>query len=100
MPKTNEPQKEETFESAMAALEKIVADMESDKMPLERLIVAYDEGAKLVKVCQARLADAERKIEIIQRRAGADPELKEFDPAAKTEAPVAQRSGGKDVSLF
>ena len=94
MPKTNEAPQEHTFESAMAALEEFVSDMESDKMPLDRLIVAYDEGAKLVKVCQARLADAEKKIEIIQRRAGADPELKQFDPAAKEPA------GKKDVSLF
>lgn len=84
----------------MAELEKIVSDMESDKMPLEQIIVAYEEGAKLVKVCQARLADAEKKIEIIQRRASADPVLRAFDPDAASGAPAEPRAASKDVSLF
>ena len=43
------------FESAMDRLEKIVEQMESGKLPLEDLIVRYDEGMNLVKVCQERL---------------------------------------------
>ena len=37
------------FESAMDRLEKIVEQMESGKLPLEELIVRYDEGMNLVK---------------------------------------------------
>jgi exodeoxyribonuclease VII small subunit len=93
MPNAKEqPSQEHTFETALGQLEKIVSDMESDDMPLEQLLVAYEEGTKLVKVCQQKLGEAEKKIEIIQRRAAADPELKEFDPAAKTTA--------KGVALF
>ncbi len=82
----DKPAQEHTFETALGQLEKIVRDMESDEMPLDQLLVAYEEGTKLVKVCQQKLGEAEKKIEIIQRRAAADPELKEFDPAAKTAA--------------
>ena len=53
------------FESAMERLEEIVEQMESGKMPLDDLIVRYEEGMKLVKICQERLASAEQRIEII-----------------------------------
>ena len=47
---------ETSFETAMERLEKIVEEMESGKMLLEDLLVRYEEGMKLVKVCQDRLA--------------------------------------------
>jgi exodeoxyribonuclease VII small subunit len=101
MPKPTEPAAEHTFESALERLEALVSDMEGDRMPLEQLIVAYEEGTKLVKICQQKLSDAEKKIEIIQKRASGEPELKEFDPAQKpgTATPPTS-SGAKDVSLF
>ena len=46
---------ETSFETAMERLEKIVEEMESGKMLLEDLLVRYEEGMKLVKVCQDRL---------------------------------------------
>ena len=56
-----------SFETAMERLEKIVEEMESGKMLLEDLLVRYEEGMKLVKVCQDRLTHAEQKIQIITR---------------------------------
>jgi exodeoxyribonuclease VII small subunit len=104
MPKSTDPAQELTFESALARLESLVAEMEGDRMPLEQLIVAYEEGTKLVKACQQKLSEAEKKIEIIQKRSSGESELKEFDPSQKASA--ATPSGGsssaaaKDVSLF
>jgi exodeoxyribonuclease VII small subunit len=93
--------KEHTFETAIARLENLVTEMESDRMPLEQLLVAYEEGAKLVKVCQQKLTEAEKKIEIIQRKVAGEIELKEYDPAAKAESPApARKPAVKDVSLF
>lgn len=101
MPKPIEPAAEHTFESALDRLESLVTDMEGDRMPLEQLIVAYEEGTKLIKVCQLKLSEAEKKIEIIQKRATGEPELTEFEPAAKpgTTPPPAPASA-KDISLF
>jgi exodeoxyribonuclease VII small subunit len=96
MSKSNELPEEHTFESALARLEALVSDMEGDRLPLEQLIVAYEEGTKLVKICQQKLTDAEKKIEIIQRRSNGEPELKEFETGAKP--PTSP--GAKDVSLF
>src|SRR3954451_22645389 len=70
------------FETAMDRLEKIVEQMESGKLALEDLIVRYEEGMKLVKVCQERLASAEQKIEIIARDGGGKPVVKNFEPEA------------------
>jgi exodeoxyribonuclease VII small subunit len=69
---------ETTFESAIARLESIVEQMESDKLPLEDLLVRYEEGIKLVNLCSEKLQTAEKRIEIITREAGGKNKLAEF----------------------
>ena len=93
------------FEGAMDRLEKIVEQMESGKLPLEDLIVRYEEGMNLVKICQERLANAEQKIEIIARNNAGQAAVKPFQPEAETSAPVAAaqertNDSNDDVSLF
>ncbi len=91
------------FEQAMKRLEEIVEQMESGDLPLEDLIVRYEEGMKLVKVCQERLASAEQRIEIITRDSAGKPVVKEFVPtAAAAAAPLEPKGEPKnaDVSLF
>lgn len=93
---------EPTFETAMDRLEAIVDEMEDGKIPLETLLVRYEEGMKLVKVCQERLAKAEQKIEMITRDSGGKKSVKPFDeptPAAASEQPVEKESKD-DVRLF
>ena len=75
------------FEGAMERLETIVEQMESGKMHLEDLIVRYEEGMKLVKICQERLASAEQRIEIITRNSAGKPVVKEFEPASESASP-------------
>src|SRR5438552_16095982 len=72
------------FEKAMDRLEAIVEQMETGKLPLEDLIVRYEEGMNLVKVCQERLSKAEQKIEIIARNNAGKPIVKDFEPAAES----------------
>ncbi len=70
----NEPMGTEiSFETAMERLEKIVEEMESSKLPLEDLLVRYEEGIKLVGVCNQRLAGAENRIETLSRPANTRP---------------------------
>ena len=89
------------FEAAMDRLEKIVEQMESGKLPLEDLIVRYEEGMKLVKVCQAQLASAEQRIEIITRNSAGKPVVKEFELATASPTPQPEPKGeANDVSLF
>src|SRR3954447_9500540 len=91
------------FETAMDRLESIVEQMESGKLPLEDLIVRYEEGMNLVKVCQDRLASAEQKIEIIARNSAGKPVLKNFEPspdASEKNEPQETIKNDDDVSLF
>jgi exodeoxyribonuclease VII small subunit len=92
------------FEAAMDRLEKIVEQMESGKLPLEDLIVRYEEGMNLVKICQERLAKAEQKIEIIARNSAGKPVVKEFEPAQEpaTSEKAASESESPDdeIKLF
>jgi exodeoxyribonuclease VII small subunit len=76
------------FEGAMDRLEKIVEQMESGKLPLEDLIVRYEEGMNLVKICQGRLANAEQKIEIIARNSAGKTVVKKFEPTQEPETPA------------
>lgn len=100
-PKTSKPN-EETFETAMTRLEKIVEEMEDATLPLEDLIQRYEDGARLVKVCEERLATVEKKIEQITRTASGEPRLEEFEPAAATapEPAAKARPPRDEVSLF
>src|SRR5438094_155306 len=52
------------------------------------LIVRYEEGMNLVKICQERLANAEQKIEIIARNSAGKTVVKEFEPAPEPETSV------------
>ena len=52
-----------SFEAALIKLESIVDSMEEGEVPLADLLAHYEEGTKLLKVCEARLKDAELKIE-------------------------------------
>src|ERR1700747_1560855 len=93
------------FETGMDRLEKIVEQMESGQLPLEDLIVRYEEGMNLVKVCQERLASAEQKIDIIARNSAGKAVVKAFDPAAESKvdgpAPSEQlRQETNEVRLF
>src|ERR1700745_1945861 len=67
MPKSEPMTAELSFEEAMERLEKIVDEMESSKLPLEELLVRYEEGIRLVGVCNQRLAAAENRIETLNR---------------------------------
>jgi exodeoxyribonuclease VII small subunit len=92
------------FEGAMDRLEKIVEQMESGKLPLEDLIVRYEEGMNLVKVCQQRLSKAEQKIEIIARNSAGKATIKDFEPAPEPAAPTEgvdeSESTDDEIKLF
>ncbi|KUO56108.1 MAG: exodeoxyribonuclease VII small subunit [Sphingomonadales bacterium BRH_c3] len=54
-----------TFEQALTALEEIVQQLESGNVPLDQSIALYERGEMLRKHCQARLDDAQARIERI-----------------------------------
>ncbi len=58
-------QPELNFEEAMARLEQIVRALEGGNVPLDESLTLYEEGVKLVKLCSARLENAEKRIKIL-----------------------------------
>ena len=66
------------FEDALKKLEGVVGAMESDDLPLETLLARYEEGTKLVKICQEKLAEAELKIQQLEKNAAGEMKLKPF----------------------
>ncbi|HTA95785.1 MAG TPA: exodeoxyribonuclease VII small subunit [Verrucomicrobiae bacterium] len=72
----NNPPKTPQFEEALKKLEGIVEAMESDDLPLETLLMKYEEGSKLVKICQGKLAEAELKIQQLEKNAAGEMKLK------------------------
>ena len=75
----NHPAKSPPFEEALKKLEGIVEAMESDDLPLETLLTKYEEGSKLVKICQEKLSEAELKIQQLEKNAAGEMKLKPFE---------------------
>ena len=75
----NSPAKTPPFEEALQQLEGVVEAMEADDLPLETLLAKYEEGAKLVKTCQEKLAEAELKIQQLEKTAAGELKLKPFE---------------------
>jgi exodeoxyribonuclease VII small subunit len=58
-----------SFEEALAELEKIVRGLESGQQKLEEAITAFERGSALRRHCEAKLAEAETRIQAIVERA-------------------------------
>jgi exodeoxyribonuclease VII small subunit len=55
------------FEEAVKKLESIVDAMESGDLPLETLLQRFEDGTRLVKLCQTRLEQAELQIQKLEK---------------------------------
>ena len=103
------------FEKAMERLEKIVEDLENGNIPLEEALKKYEEGVKLSGVCQRRLSQAEKKIEILTRALDGSLQKEPFDfeetggesggekPAKEKQAKnktASQKNTGEDGDLL
>ena len=62
-------QQKQTFEQALAELGKIVTEVEEGKVPLEKSIDRYEQGMKLIQYCRGILENAEKRIEVINKKA-------------------------------
>ena len=64
------------FEEALKKLETVVEAMESENLPLDTLLAKYEEGARLVRICQDKLSEAELKIQQLEKNAAGEMTLK------------------------
>jgi exodeoxyribonuclease VII small subunit len=62
--------KAKSFEESLSSLERIVKQLESGELPLERALELFEEGVILARHCQSQLEEAERKVELLLRERG------------------------------
>jgi len=53
------------FEGALAELEEVVEQLESGDLPLDDSLAAFEKGVGLVKFCNQKLTEVEKKVEIL-----------------------------------
>jgi exodeoxyribonuclease VII small subunit len=82
------------FEDALAQLEEMVEEMESDQIPLEDLIRKYEEGTRLYRLCEKRLDEAQGRIEIIRKNRNGETVLEPFGEAASDSTDAATMKSG------
>jgi len=75
MSKPSKPENTQTFESAVAELERIVASMEAGQLTLEESLASYQRGAELLKFCQTALQEAAQQVKVFENGV-----LKSFSP--------------------
>lgn len=71
---------ENTFERSLEELETIVNRLESGDLPLEESLELFERGVKLSRKCRERLANAERRIEVLTKDADGALTTEEFEP--------------------
>ena len=74
---------EKKFEASLSRLEEIVSSLEGGELPLEQSLKLFEEGIKLARICNARLEEAERKVEILLKDKGGKMTAKSFEEEEK-----------------
>lgn len=67
-----------SFEEALGELERIVRGLEAGQQKLEDAIIAYERGTLLKRHCEARLAEAESRVQAIVAKADGTLGLRDF----------------------
>jgi exodeoxyribonuclease VII small subunit len=70
---------EKKFEAALGRLEEIVEELETGDLPLEQSLKVFEEGIKLSRICNKRLEEAERKVDILLKDKSGNIVTKPFE---------------------
>ena len=89
---TNGPEQARSFEASLEALERIVQQLESGDLPLEKSLELFEQGVRLSRECQERLSQAERRIEVLLRDNQGRPVVNTF--TEPTNDGVAENENG------
>jgi exodeoxyribonuclease VII small subunit len=74
-----------SFDDALAALQRTVAELEAGGQPLERSLALYERGVALHERCAKLLAEAELKVQQLVTRAGGALETIDVTPESARE---------------
>jgi exodeoxyribonuclease VII small subunit len=73
-----------TFEDAMAQLEKIVQELESGDLELEKALKRFEEGVRLSKFCFDKLEETEKKITLLSTDSSGAPREADFESGSSS----------------
>ncbi len=73
------PEKEEKFETSLEKLEKIVRHLEDGDLSLEESLTCFEEGMALVKTCEKRLQEAQKRVEVLMKDSEGESRLQAFE---------------------
>jgi exodeoxyribonuclease VII small subunit len=90
---TNGQEQARSFEASLEALERIVQQLESGDLPLEKSLELFEQGVRLSRECQERLSQAERRIEVLLRDNQGRPVINTFTEPTNTDG-VAENENG------
>ena len=65
--------KPKDFETALKKLEEIVKDLEEGELSLEKSLERYEQGVRLARFCNAKLNEADARIEMLQKNESGEP---------------------------
>ncbi len=91
--------KNQTFETSLKELEKIVRRLENGDLALEESLKLFEDGVRLSRECQERLNQAERRIEVLLKDENGNPALQPInneDLSEEIEPKVKRRIIFKD----
>ena len=83
----------EKFEDALNKLEKIVSELEEGDIPLEESLKLFEEGIRLSRLCNQKLDEAEKKVEILSKGKDGMLKARPFDPSAGSGQAPSENSG-------
>ncbi|MBV8502471.1 MAG: exodeoxyribonuclease VII small subunit [Paucibacter sp.] len=63
-----------SYETALEELERLVAAMEGQQLPLEQLLAAYKRGAELLAYCRGQLQAIEQQVKVLDSEGGSTEE--------------------------
>ncbi len=66
----SEEAKPASFEQSLEELEKVVRELESGELPLERALELFERGVELSSACRKQLEEAETRVEILTKKNG------------------------------
>ena len=71
------------FEAALEELEEVVEQLESGDLSLEDSLAAFEKGVGLVKLCNEKLTEVEKKVELLVKDKEGKFQLKPFESGAE-----------------
>jgi exodeoxyribonuclease VII small subunit len=84
-------QEQPGYEEIIGRLEEVVRRLEGGNLPLEESLKAFEEGIGLVRAGEARLVEAEKRVEVLLSGPGGD-KVAPFDAEATPSEPRRSRS--------